>query len=187
MAMMPAVVMTPVVMPAVPMAEVADTARTVIGPDDVAAPIGIIIGRSVIRGSEKAPVVEEAPVPERKSTVAKAAAMEYGATAEAAAVKDVAAAPAATEMHAMTATPAAEMHTMTTTAAAVTASAAMASAHLGDQSLGDGFRGGRRAWTDRRQRVRALARGGRQHEYRRRGEAQATDKSASGIWNLGHS
>src|SRR3978361_1392400 len=50
MAMMPAVVMTPVVMPTVPMAEMTDAARAVIGPDDVAAPIGIIIGRSVIIG-----------------------------------------------------------------------------------------------------------------------------------------
>lgn len=172
--MMPAMVMTPVVMPAVPMAEVADTARAVIGPDDVAAPIAIIIGRSVIiRGSEEAPMVEEAPMPECEPAVAKSAAMEHVTAAEAPAVKDVAAAPASAEMHAMT-------------TAAVTAAAAMA-AHFGDQSLGDGFCGWHRAWTDRRQRVRALARGGRKHEYRRCGEAQATHKSAPGIWNLGHS
>lgn len=113
-------------------------------------------------------------------SAAKAAAMEHGTAAEAPAVEDMAAAPASTEMHAMTTAPAA-------VEAAMTASAAMASAHFGDQSLGDGFRGWRSAWTDRRQRVCALARGGRQHEYRRRGEAEATDKSAPGIWNLGHS
>jgi hypothetical protein len=110
--------------------------------------------------------------------------MEHVTAAEAPAVKDMAAAPAAAEMHAMT-TAATEMHAVTT--AAVTASAAMASAHFGDQSLGDGFCGWRRAWIDRRQRVCGLARSGRQHEYRRRGEAQATHKSAPGIWNLGHS
>src|ERR1700709_750014 len=58
MAMMPTMVMTPVVMPAVPMSEVADAARPIIGPDDVTAPIGVIIGRPVISGSKKAPVVE---------------------------------------------------------------------------------------------------------------------------------
>ena len=145
--MMPApVMMPPVVMPAVPMAEVADTARTVIGPDDVAAPVGIIVGRSVISGSKKAPVVE-VPMPECESAMAKAAAMEHVAAAEASAVKDVTTAPASAEMHAVT-TAAAEMHAMTT--AAVTASAAMAAAHFGNQSLGDGFRGRRWAWTDRR-------------------------------------
>ena len=126
-------------------------------------------------------MVEEAPMPECESAVAKSAAMEHGTAAKGPAVKDVAAAPASAEMHGVTTAAAStEMHAMT-------ASAAMASAHFGDQSLGDGFCGWRRAWTDRRQRVRALARGGRQHEYRRRGEAQATDKSARGIWNLGHS
>jgi hypothetical protein len=111
--------------------------------------------------------------------MAKAAAMEHVAAAEAPAVKDVTTAPASAEMHAVT-TAAAEMH-------AVTASAAVAAAHFSDQSLRDGFRGRRRAWTDRRQRVCGPARSGRQNEYRRRGEAQATHKSAPGIWNLGHS
>lgn len=183
MAMMPAVVMTPVVMPAVPMAEVADAARPVIGQDDVAAPIGIIVGRSVISGSKKAPVVE-VPMPEGESAMAKTATMKHGTTAEAAAVKHMAA--TAAEMHAVATAPPA-MTAAAMTAAAVTASAAMASAHFGDQSLGDGLRGRRRAWADRRQRVRALGRDGRQHEYRRRDEAQVTDKSAPGIWNLGHS
>jgi hypothetical protein len=183
MAMMPSMVMTPVVMPAVPMSEVADAARPIIGPDDVTAPIGVIIGRPVISGSKKAPVVE-VPMAEGESAMAKAAAMEHVAAAEGPAVKDVTTAPASAEMHAVT-TAAAEMHAMTT--AAVTASAAMAAAHFGDQSLGDGFRGWRWAWTDRRQRVCGPARSGRQNEYRRRGEAQATDKSARGIWNLGHS
>jgi hypothetical protein len=117
---------------------------------------------------------------ECESAVAKAAAMEHVTAAEASAVKGMAAAPASAEMHAMT-TPAA------VTASAAMAAAAMASAHFGDQSFGDRFSGWRRAWTDRRQRVRALARDGRQHEYRRRDEAQVTDKSAPGIWNLGHS
>ncbi len=80
--MMPTVVMTPVV----PMAEVADAARAKIGPDDVAAPIGIIIGRTVIGGPEKAPMVEEAPMPECEPAVAKSAAMEHVTAAEAAAV-----------------------------------------------------------------------------------------------------
>jgi hypothetical protein len=175
--MMPTMVMTPMVVPAVPMAEVADASRAKIGPDDVAAPVGIIIGRPVIGGPEKAPVVEEAPMPDCEPAVAKSAAMEHGAAAEAAAVKDMAAATAATEMHAMT----------TAAAVTVTASAAMAAAHFGDQSVGEGVCGWRRAWTDGGQRVRALARGGRQHEYRRCGETQATHKSAPRIWNLGHS
>ena len=124
-------------------------------------------------------------MPDCEPAVAKSAAMEHVTAAEAAAVKDVAAATAAAEMHAMTAATA-EMHAMTT-AAAVTASAAMAAAHFGDQSLGEGVCGWRRAWTDGGQRVRALARGGRQDEYRRCGETQATHKSAPRIWNLGHS
>jgi hypothetical protein len=114
----------------------------------VTAPIGVIIGRPVISGSKKAPVVE-VPMAEGESAMAKAAAMEHVAAAEGPAVKDVTTAPAAAETHAMTT--AAEMH-----AAAVTASAAMA-AHFGDQSVGDGFCGGRGARTDRRQRVRGLA------------------------------
>lgn len=184
MAMMPTVVITPVVMPvmpAVPMAEVADAARTVIGPDDVAAPIRIVVVAVVI-GSIEAPMVEEVPVrPERESAMAKAAAVENMTAAEATAVEEPAA--ASTEMHAMTT---AAVEAAMTTAAAVTA-AAMASAHVSDQSVGHRFRGRRRAWTDRRQRVCALDRGRRQDEYRRSGEAQATDKPAPGIWNLGHS
>ncbi len=86
------------------------------------------------------------------------------------------------------ATAATKMHAMTTAAAVtVTASAAMASAHFGDQFLGDGVCGWRRARTDGGQRVCGPARGGRQHKYRRCGETQATHKSAPRIWNLGHS
>jgi hypothetical protein len=138
-------------------------------------------------------MVEEVPVmPERESTMAKAAAVENMAAAEAPAMKEPAAA-ASSEMHAMTASAvettmtASAVEAAMTTTAAVTASAAMASAHVSDQSVGDRFRVRRRAWTDRRQRVCALDRGSRQDEYRRSGEAQATDKPAPGIWNLGHS
>ena len=128
-------------------------------------------------------MVEEVPVmPERESAMTKAAAAENMTAAEATAVEEPAA--ASTEMHAMTT---AAVEAAMTTTAAVTASAAMASAHFIDQSVGDRFRGRRRAWIDRRQRVCALDRGSRQHEYGRGGETQATDKPAPGIWNLGHS
>ena len=88
--MMP-VVMTPVVV--VPVAEVADTPRAVIGPDDVAAAIRVIIGVIIIRviGS-----VEETPVmaPEREPAMAKASAENMRRSIPAA-VEDRAAAKAA--------------------------------------------------------------------------------------------
>lgn len=79
-------------------------------------------------------MVEEVPVmmPERESAMAKAATAEYGTAAETTAVKDRAAPEAA-------------------------ASATMAAAHFSDQSVGDGFRGRRRAWIDRRQCLCTLA------------------------------
>ena len=93
------VVMMPVVM--MPVAEVADTPRAVIGPDDMAAAIRVIIGVIIIRvvGS-----IEEPPVmvPEREPAVVKAsaenmrgsipAAVEHRAAAKAAAMEDGAAA-----------------------------------------------------------------------------------------------
>jgi septal ring-binding cell division protein DamX len=122
-------------------------------------------------------MVEEVPVmPERESAMTKAAAAENMTAAEAPAMKEPAAAADSAEMHAMTTaaveaamTASAVEAAMTTTAAAVTASAAMASAHFIDQSVGDRFRGRCRAWIDRRQRVCALDRGSRQHEYGRGG------------------
>ena len=84
-------VMTPVVV--VPVAEMTDPPRAVIGPDDVATAIRVIIGVIIIRvvGS-----IEEPPVmvPERNPAVAKASAENMRRTIPAA-MEDRAAAKAA--------------------------------------------------------------------------------------------
>jgi hypothetical protein len=75
--------MVPPVMPVMPVAEVTDAARTVIGPDDSAAVVRVVvIGRPIV------PIVE-VPVmmPEREAAVAKATAVENMTAAKPAAME----------------------------------------------------------------------------------------------------
>ena len=99
-------------------------------------------------------------MPERESTMAKAATVEYVAAAEATTMKDRAAAvkAAAVETTAME-PPAVETTSAKMAATAVAAPATMAAANFSDQSVGDGCRGRRRAWIDRRECFGAVARG----------------------------
>jgi hypothetical protein len=70
-----------------------------------------------------------------------------------------------------------------TMAAAVTA---MATSDFGRQPVGSLFRRRRRGWIDRRERFRALAGRGRQHQHRGSRKTQTTDNAAPRIWNLRH-
>src|ERR1700694_5643421 len=158
---------------AVPVAVVTDAAWTVIGQDDPAATVRVIIVRVIIIRPIEVPV--KAVVPEREPAVARAAAAEnmtgakpaamkhHPATSEAAAVKGGA---AATE--AAASTPAVE------TSAATMAATAMPAADFGRQPLGGIFRRGHSARVDQRQRLRALVSCGRQHQHRGSRKAQAT-------------
>src|ERR1700674_285100 len=76
--MMPAVVVTPVVV--APMAIVTDAPRSVMGPDDRAAAVGVIIRVIIIIGVVRRSIEEmpvKAVVPERESAVANATTAEH--------------------------------------------------------------------------------------------------------------
>jgi len=167
-AMMPAVMMPPVVVVA-PVTGVADTARTIIGHDDAAAGIrviGVIVVRViiVIASGEEAP--EVVPVVEPMTAMteagrANATAGERWAGAERAAMNGRAAADAAT-------TP-----TVSTSVAAT-----VATADFGRQPVGGDFGRGRSPWIDQRQRLRALAVGREGQERRgRKAHNAAPEKS----------
>jgi hypothetical protein len=189
-AMMP-VMVTPVMM-VMPVAIVADPAQAIIGPDQPAAVVRIIIRVVVIRRVE---VPMKAVVPKRKPAVAeaapvenmsgaKSAAVEHGATAvETAAVKRRTST-METAATVKTASTVASPTAMTTTAMAATA------ADFGRQPVGAVCRGRRRGRTDQRQRFCALAGCGRQHQHRGRRKPQRTNKGADqpapGIWNFHH-
>jgi hypothetical protein len=112
--------------------------------------------------------------------MAKAAAVKNMRGSEAAAVKRRAA-----TMEACTVETAA-VETAATMAAAAMAASAMPAASLDGQPVRGVFRGGRHARIDQRKRLCALASYGRQRKHRGSRNAQATDKTALGIWNLHH-
>jgi hypothetical protein len=157
------VVMTaPVMVP--PVAEVADAMRTVVGPDDAAAAVRVVIGvviiiRVVGRSVEERPVkvmpmVGEANAPamdDRSAT--KRAAMECCATAvecRAAGMEPA----TATAVTTSTSSTSSSTSTSSTTAAMTTATAAaMATADFGRQRSGGGLRDRRCAGIDQRHRL----------------------------------
>jgi hypothetical protein len=158
----------------VPMAVVTDAARTVIGPDDPAAAVRVIIvGRRIVE------VPVKAMVPEREPAVAKAAVAENMTGAKPAAMK-----------HSTTSSDAAASTTtaMETAAATMAATAvpAMSATDFGRQPPGSVFRCGRYPRIDQRQRLRALVSCGRQHQHRGSRKTQATDNTAPEICNLHH-
>src|ERR1700736_236006 len=72
----------------VPVAVVTDAARTVIGPDDPAAPVRVIVRVIIIgRPIEEVPVKVVPVMPEREPAVAKAATMENMTAAKPAAME----------------------------------------------------------------------------------------------------
>jgi len=154
---MPAMMVAPVVAMA-PGAIAANAARTNIGHHDAAAGvriIGIIVVRVivvVVASGEEAP--EVVPVAAMsKSAVADAATVEHRAGAEPAAVKGRGATVEAASAKAVsTAVP----------AAAAMSATMSATADFDRQSVGGGVGCGRSTRTDQRQRLRALAGGGRQ-------------------------
>jgi hypothetical protein len=154
---------------------VADAARAVVGPDDPAAAVPVIIRVIIVVRRIEAPVKEvSVVVPEREPAMAKAAAVENMRGSESAAVDHGAASSEAAAMNRRAAG----------TEAAVETSAAMAAmpaADFGRKSAGSIFRCGHHARIDQRKRLRALARCGRQREHRGSRKAQATDKAAPGI------
>jgi hypothetical protein len=118
------------------------------------------------------------PVREAMSTVAKAA-VEDMTGAKSAAVKGRTAA--------MEAAASAVKSATTVVATAMTATVtAMATSDFGRQPVGSVFHRWRRGWIDRRERFRALAGRGRQHQHRGSRKTQTTDKAAPAIWNLHH-
>ena len=122
--------------------------------------------------------VKVMPVHEPMSTVAKAA-VEDMTGAKSAAVKGRTAAMEAAASAVKSAT------TMVATAMTATVTA-MATSDFGRQPVGSVFRRRRRGWIDRRERFRALAGRGRQHQHRGSRKAQTTDNATPGIRNLHH-
>jgi hypothetical protein len=189
--MMP-VMVTPIVV--MPMAIVADPARSVISPDHPAVAVRvIIIGRRVI----KVPV-KMMPVCEPESAVAEAATVESMTAMKPAAVEHGAAAVETTTMEAAAMKSASAMETaasMTSTAvpAAPVPSATMAAtaaADFGGLPIRDVFCDRHSTGIDQRKRLSALAGCRRQHQRRGGREAERTDKAtdnaAPWIWNLHH-
>lgn len=206
---MPVVVMAPVEVVA-PMPIVADAARAVMGQDHPAAVVRIIIGVIVIRvigrTVEDAPVkvvvgepVAARPIAGAKTAVAiaaavedrtgaKSAAMEYGAAAaQGATVKHRTTAAVKCGTAAMETSTAVEASTATETSTAGEASStveatstAATTDDFGRQSVGSGFRRGRSARIDQRERLSAL-RDGRQRQHCGCRETETTGEAAPGI------
>jgi hypothetical protein len=122
--------------------------------------------------------VKVVPVCEPMSTVAKAA-VEDMTGAKSAAVKGRAAAMEA-------AAAAVKSATVATAMTATVTMTAMATSDFGRQPVGSVFRRRRRGWIDQRERFRALADRGRQHQHRGSRKTQTTDKAAPRIRNLHH-
>ena len=114
------------------------------------------------------------------------ATAEHGAaTAETAAMNgDTATPEAATVKAASTAAEAATSTAPETAATAMTAT--VPAPDFNRQSAGDVFRGRRGAGIDQRQCFRALARRGREHQYRGSRKTEAANNAAPRIWNLHH-
>lgn len=202
---MPVVVMAPVEVVA-PMPIVADAARAVMGQDHPAAVVRIIIGVIVIRVIGR--TVEDAPVKVvvgepvaagaktavaiaaavEDRTGAKSAAMEYGAAAaQGATVKHRTTAAVKCGTAAMESSTAMETSTATETSTAGEASStveatstAATTDDFGRQSVGSGFRRGRSARIDQRERLSAL-RDGRQRQHCGCRETETTGEAAPGI------
>lgn len=178
---MPAV-MAPVVM--MPRAIAADLARTVIGPDDPAVRVRvIIIGRRIVE------VPVKAVVPEREPAVAKAPAMENMTASKPAAVKYGAATTEAPAVEGRAAAVKAASAAVKTAAAMATAMSA-AAFDFRRQSAGRVFGGRRRTWIDQRKRLGAFTRRSGEHQHRGSRKAQRTERAtgdaAPRIWNLQH-
>jgi uncharacterized FlgJ-related protein len=126
--------------------------------------------------------VKVMPVHEPMSTVAKAA-VEDMTGAKSAAVKGGTAAmeAAASAVKSATTVVAAAM-----TAAMAATMTAMATSDFGRQPVGNMFHRRGRGWIDQRERFRALAGRGRQHQHRGSRKTQTTDKAAPAIWNRHH-
>ena len=165
---MPAVMMPPVVVMA-PVAVAADAARTIIGHDDAAAGrgvIGIIVVRVivVVATGEEAPVVPVAkPMAAKTDAGANATASEHRAGAERAAMNGRAAADAAATPTVSTQMPTTTMPATTMPATAMPA-ATMPAADFRRQPIGSDLGWGDGTWIDQRQRLRAFAGGGREHQ-----------------------
>lgn len=160
--MMPAVMMTPVVVVA-PVEVAADAARAIIGHDDAAAGVriigiivvGVIVVRVIVKvaSGEEAPVVPVAkPMTAMAETAgANATAIEHGARAERTAMNGRAAAtPTVSAPVPTTAMPA-------SAAAMPTTATATATADFRRQPVGGDFGCGQGTWIDQRYRLRTLA------------------------------
>jgi hypothetical protein len=161
----------------VPMVEMTDAARTVMGPDHPAGARVIIIGRRII-GRPIEAAVEMMPV----SVTAVAAAVERDtATMETAAMKATTVeATAAVEPASMSA--AAAMTTSPMSSTPMTASAT----DLRRQCIGRVLRRGCGSRIDQRHRRRALTRYDCQHQHRGSSKAPAANTAAPTIQNFHH-
>ena len=160
---MPPVAVMPVV--AMPMVIAAHPARTVMGQDDPAMAVRVVVIIWRIAAMEVVPVAES------KAAAVEAASMEAAvesATMESTSVKSTAVEPAAT-----------------VTATAVT-TPTMAAADLRDQPIGSVRARWHPARIDQRHRIGALAGRRRQHHDRNSSHAPAADKSAPGFCNTRH-
>lgn len=169
--MMPAVMMPPVVVVA-PVAVVADTARTIIGHDDAAAGIrviGVIVVRVIIV------IASGKEAPEVVAVVEPMAAMTEAGRANATAGERWGGAER-TAMNGRAAPDAAAPAPTVSTAMAAT----VAAADLRRQPVGGDFGRSRSPWIDQRQRLRALAGGGRKAQERRGREAQKSEGESEG-------
>jgi hypothetical protein len=171
---MPMMVMAPVMV--VPVAEVTDAARAIMGPDHPASAVRVVIrGVGIIgRPIDEMPA-EMVVVPDGEATMAKAASVEHGSGAIPAAMEYGAAAAVKTATAAVV-----------TAAAATMTPAAVTAADFGGEPLGNLFRRGRGTRIDRRQRFRALAACCGQQQYRGRRKTEATEKAAPGICHFHH-
>jgi len=163
-AMMSMVVMAPMVV--APVAIVTDPPRAIIGPDDPAVTVRVIIvGRRIV-GRRIVEVLVKMVVPEREPAVAKAAAVENMRGSKPGAVKHRAAASGDAAMKDCT----------------MEAVAAMTAVDFGRQPVGGVFRYRRSTRIDQRQRFGALAKCGRQHQHRgspNNGQSRARDLESS--------
>jgi hypothetical protein len=173
--MMPMVVMAPGVV--VPVAEVANAAQAVIGPDHPADAVRVVRGVVIIgRPIDEMPA-EMVVAPEREAAMAKAAAVEDMSGAI----------PAATAMeHRAAGVKTTAVETTAVTAAPTMTTAAMTAADFGGESVGNLFRRGCGTRIDQRQRFRALAGCSGQQQYRGGRKTEATDKAAPGICHFHH-
>jgi hypothetical protein len=174
---MPMVVMAPAVV--VPVAEVANAARAVMGPDHPAGAVRVVRGVVIVRRTIDEMPAEMLVVPEREAAMAKAAAVEHMRGAIPAAAMEHRAAGVKTTAVETTAV-------TSVTAAPSMTTAAMTAADFGGEPVGNLFRRGCGTRIDQRERFRALAGCSGQQQYRGGRKTEATDKAAPGICNFHH-